>query len=50
MYEKEKMLVVDWFPRTLAQALFIHAVIMPEIDEIVRSYSGVLEELGKIED
>ena len=50
MNEKENFLVVEWCPRTFAQALFIHAVIMPEIEEVVRSYDGVLAELEKIED
>lgn len=48
--EEEKLVVIEWSPKTLAQALFVHAVVMPEIEALLKSYACALHELGQIED
>lgn len=47
---KEPLVTIEWNTQTIAQRVFIQAVVMPELESVLASYAKDLIELAESEE
>lgn len=47
MGEKEALLTIEWNCATLAQRVFVQAVVVPELEAVLRRYASAIIELAE---